>query len=135
MATSRAPLVVAVMSLLIVGLVTTLWLAITTVSGSYQLQQGESEINALNEHKEQLMRQVSTRDSTPALQRHAAELGMVSAPEPAHLVANADGSTRLVGEPTAAEGAQAPPPPQPVAGGPEVAQQRQASPIPAVEGR
>ncbi|MBQ0924810.1 hypothetical protein [Saccharopolyspora endophytica] len=106
---ARLPLVVVVMVVLATGLASTLWLSISAVSGSYQLQEGESRVNALNERKEQLQRDVSTMGSTPEIQRRAEqELGMVKAPAPAHLVPQPDGSVVVVGEP---EKATAPPPP------------------------
>ncbi|GAA3356006.1 hypothetical protein [Saccharopolyspora gregorii] len=131
-ATSRVPLVVAVMAVLGVGLVATLSLSIAAVGGSYQLQQVEQEVTALNEHREQLLREVSNIDSTPALQRKATELGMVPPPgPPAHLVVNPDGTIRVVGEPQQASAPPAPPAPKPPA--PADAQQPPAAPNPPVE--
>lgn len=106
---ARLPLVVVVMVVLATGLAATLWLSISAVSGSYRLQEGEAGVNALNERKEQLQRDVSTMGSTPEIQRRAEQdLGMVRAPAPAHLVPQPDGSVVVVGEP---EKATAPPPP------------------------
>ncbi|GAB2667890.1 hypothetical protein GCM10027271_29490 [Saccharopolyspora gloriosae] len=137
-ATSRAPLVVAVMGLLGVGLVATLSLSIAAVGGSYRLQQAEQEVTALNEHREQLLREVSNLDSTPALERKATELGMVAPPgPPAHLVTHPDGSVHVIGEPQAATGPATPPKPveqNPTPGAQDPAPQRQAALIPAVEG-
>ncbi|KAA5831127.1 hypothetical protein ABT337_20190 [Saccharopolyspora hirsuta] len=110
-ALARLPLVVVVMSVLAVGLAATLWLSIAAVSGSYRLQDGEAEIASLNERREQLLREVSTLDSPPVIQRRAVEeLGMVPGPTPAHLVLQPDGTVIVVGEP---EKATAPPPPAP----------------------
>ncbi|MEB3367000.1 hypothetical protein [Saccharopolyspora mangrovi] len=110
---ARLPLVVVVMVVLATGLAATLWLSISAVSGSYRLQEGEARVNALNERKEQLQRDVSTMGSTPEIQRRAEqELGMVKAPAPAHLVPQADGSVAVVGEP---KKATTPPPPVPPA--------------------
>ena len=142
-AASRVPFVVAAMGLLGAGLVSTLWLSIAAVSGSYELQQGESDINSLSEHKEQLMREVNGMDSTPALQRRASDLGMVPASEPARLVVNPDGSVTMVGEPKPA-GRPAPAVPQtpvqqtPVQQNPVPSpnlREVQAANVPAVEGR
>ncbi|MBK0867324.1 hypothetical protein INP57_10935 [Saccharopolyspora sp. HNM0986] len=157
-ATSRAPLVVVVMGVLGVGLVTSLSLSIATVGGSYRLQRSGAELTALNEQRELLLREVSNMDSTPALQRKAAELGMVPPDSPpAHLLVQPDGGVRTIGDPqaaTAPEPATPPPPPpvsppsipqppapqspapQPPPDGQQVPDpQRQAVPIPAVEGR
>lgn len=110
---ARLPLVVVVMVVLATGLAATLWLSISAVSGSYRLQEGEARVNALNERKEQLQRDVSTMGSTPEIQRRAEqELGMVKAPAPAHLVPQPDGSVVVVGEP---KKATTPPPPVPPA--------------------
>ncbi|MFR9730836.1 hypothetical protein ACL03H_16555 [Saccharopolyspora sp. MS10] len=145
-ATSRVPMVVAVMGLLAIGLVATLSLSIAAVGGSYRLQEVEQEVTALNEHREGLLREVSNLDSTPALQRKAIELGMVPPPgPPAHLVVQPDGSVRVIGEPEqastpipAAPPVQPPvdpwpPAPQPPAA-PDPGAQRQAGVVPAVEG-
>lgn len=149
-ATARGPFVITVMSLLAAGLIATLWLATATVSGSYELQQADSDLNSLQERKETLMREVSSLDSTPALQRRASQLGMVPAPEPAHLKVNLDGSVSVVGEPKAASGTAPQPAPQPAPQSPapqssvpqppvpqvsESETHRQAAPVPAVEGR
>jgi hypothetical protein len=130
-ATSRVPLVVAVMGLLTTGLLTTLWLAIAAVSGSYQLQESEAQLRSLNEQKQLLIRQNSTMESTPALQRRAIEQGLVPAPEPAHLILRPDGSVSVVGKPEAA-GSNIP---LPLAGNRPAQPPRQVSPVPAVEGR
>jgi len=111
---SRVPFVVAVMVLMAVGLIATLWLAIAGVSGSYELREGKVEIARLSEQKEQLIRQNSYLDSTPALQRRAAQWGWVPAPEPAHLVHDGNGGVRVVGDPQVAKAPPPPPaPPQP----------------------
>ena len=139
---SRASLVVVGMSLLTVGLLATLWLSIAAVSGSYQLQQNEARINALNEQREQLMLQVSALDSTPALQREAERLGLVLAPPPAHLIPNPDGTATVVGDPEAAKAPAPPAPPAPPVQAPPQQQQQtppapqlQAAGVPAVEAR
>jgi cell division protein FtsI (penicillin-binding protein 3) len=136
--TSRGPFVVGAMSLLASGLVATLWLATATVSGSYELQNADAELNSLQERKETLMREVSSLDSTPALERRAAQLGMVPAPEPAHLKVNPDRSVTVVGDPQPVRGAQPAPPhsaPTPPAPDSSADLHRQAAPVPAVEGR
>jgi cell division protein FtsI (penicillin-binding protein 3) len=108
---SRVPFVVAVMVLMAVGLIATLWLAIAGVSGSYELRQGKIDIARLSEQKEQLIRQNSYLDSTPALQQRAEQWGWVPAPEPAHLVRDPGGGVRVVGDPQVAEAPPAPAPP------------------------
>lgn len=108
---SRVPFVVAVMVLMAVGLIATLWLAIAGVSGSYELRQGKIDIARLSEQKEQLIRQNSYLDSTPALQQRAEQWGWVPAPEPAHLVRDPGGAVRVVGDPQVAEAPPAPAPP------------------------
>ncbi|GAA4854840.1 hypothetical protein [Saccharopolyspora cebuensis] len=115
----RLPLVVVVMSVCLLGLATTLWLSISAVGGSYQIQRGEERIRLLNVRKEELMRDVSSMNSTPALQRRAEELGMVPAPGFGHLVPRPDGSVEVIGEPSEAPTPASPPPP-PGAPDPEV---------------
>lgn len=105
---SRAPFVVAVMAVLAIGIVGTLWLSIAAVSNSYQLQDSNAKVNALAERKEKLLRQVSEMSSVPEVQRRAEELGMVPGPRPAYLVARPDGSVRVVGEPSEAKAPQKP---------------------------
>ncbi|PKW19433.1 hypothetical protein [Saccharopolyspora spinosa] len=110
----RLPLVVVVMSVLATGLAATLWLSIAAVSGSYQLQQGEENLNALSERKERLLREVSSMSSTPEIQRRAEEAGLRPAPSPARLVQQPDGSVIVVGEPKKVTAPQ-PPADQPAA--------------------
>lgn len=130
-ALARFPLVVVVMSVLAVGLAATLWLSIAAVSGSYQLQHGEAEIASLNESREQLLREVSSLDSPPAIQRRAVEeLGMVPGPTPARLVTQPDGTVVVVGEP---EKASAPQPPAPPPAEQPPAEQSQEQPPPVGE--
>ncbi|MGW3468186.1 hypothetical protein ACWDKQ_06870 [Saccharopolyspora sp. NPDC000995] len=115
----RLPLVVVVMSVLATGLAATLWLSIAAVSGSYQLQQGEDNLNALGESRERLLREVSSMSSTPEIQRRAEEAGLRPAPSPARLVQQPDGSVIVVGEPKKVTAAQpsADQPPAPPAQG------------------
>ncbi|MHA6800743.1 FtsB family cell division protein [Bounagaea algeriensis] len=114
-ALDRIPLVGVVMTLLGVGLAATLWLSIAAVSGSYQLQQGQAELNSLSERKEELMREVNTLNSSPMIQQRAEQQGMVPGPMPAHLVQRPDGSVQVIGDPEQAQ-APAPPPPREPAG-------------------
>lgn len=104
---SRVPLVVTVMTLMACGLATTLWLSIAAVSGSYRLQQTQSDVNALTAERDQLLRQNSDLDSTPELQRRAAAQGLVPAPQAAYLVPQPDGSVAVLGQPQAADPAAA----------------------------
>ncbi|MEV0089668.1 hypothetical protein [Saccharopolyspora sp. NPDC050642] len=131
---ARLPLVVVVMAVLATGLAATLWLSIAAVSGSYRLQQGEDQINALNERKEQLLSEVSSMGSTPEIQRRAEEAGLRQAPSPARLVQQPDGSVTVIGEPKKVTAAPPPAPPQPPTGQPP-AEQPQAGQPPAAEGQ
>lgn len=150
--TSRVPMVVGVMALLGGGLVATLSLSIATVGNSYRLQESGKQVTALNEQRETLVREVSNMDSTPALQRKAAELGMVPPPgPPAHLLVHPDGRVDVIGQPQEAVAPKPPAPPAPPAAPPATSPavppqqvrppephpvpQRQAATIPAVEGR
>ncbi|RCW43279.1 hypothetical protein DFQ14_107168 [Halopolyspora algeriensis] len=115
---SRLSFVVAVMTVLVAGIVSTLWLSISAVGNSYELQRAEARVNALSERKETLLAQVSKMSSTPAVQRRAREIGLVPGPEPAHLKVQPDGSVTVLGEPEPAKApAKAPPPPEHAASG------------------
>lgn len=100
---SRVPLVVTVMTLMACGLAATLWLSIAAVSGSYRLQQAQSDVNALTAERDQLQRQNADLDSTPELQKRAAAQGLVPAPQAAYLVPQPDGSVAVIGQPQAAD--------------------------------
>lgn len=104
---SRVPLVVTAMGLMGCGLAATLWLSIASVSGSYRLQQAQSDVNSLTAQRDQLLRQNSDLDSTPELQQRAAGQGLVPAPQATYLMPGPDGSVVVLGQPQSADPAAA----------------------------
>ncbi|GAA1943839.1 hypothetical protein [Amycolatopsis minnesotensis] len=118
---SRASFVVLMMCLLAAGVATTLWLSTQAIADSYRLEQVRKDTAALTERQQQLQRAVAQDESASALSQHARDLGMVPGGDPARIVVNSDGSTRVVGEPKKATGAaataSAPPPPAAAAPG------------------
>lgn len=104
---SRVPMVVTVMGLMACGLAATLWLSIAAVSGSYRLQQAQSDVNSLTAQRDQLLRQNSDLDSTPELQQRAAAQGLVPAPQVTYLTPGPDGSVVVLGQPQSADPAAA----------------------------
>ncbi|KAA9151707.1 hypothetical protein FPZ12_038325 [Amycolatopsis acidicola] len=108
---SRASFVLIVMTLLAVGVITTLLLSTQAIADSYRLEQIRQENSNLAEQSEQLQQDVTKTESASSLAARAKALGMVPAGEPAHLVQNADGSVTVVGKPSKAVGA--PPPSTP----------------------
>ena len=101
-APGRAQFVLTVMVLLGIGLVATLWLSTAAAADSYRLQDARAEARDLSERSERLHRDVAALQSPPALAQRATELGMVPAKDPARLVVAPDGTSTVVGEPTAA---------------------------------
>ncbi|MBW0107041.1 hypothetical protein, partial [Pseudonocardia sp. KRD291] len=99
----RAKFVLVVMTLLVVGLVTTLWLSTAAAGDSYRLQEARVQAKTLTEQSETLRRQVSTMNSPAVLAQRASELGLVPVQDPARLVVAPDGRVDVVGEPTAAQ--------------------------------
>src|SRR6185369_14602720 len=91
-----------VMVLLGIGLVATLWLSTAAAADSYRLQDARAEARDLSERSARLHRDVAALQSPPALAQRATELGMVPAKDPARLVVAPDGTSTVVGEPTAA---------------------------------
>jgi hypothetical protein len=106
---SRATFVVAVMALLVGGVVATLWFSTQATADAYKLEQAKNTTNQLAVQVGQLQQQVAQQDSPPSLAARAAQLGMIPAGDPAHLVVGANGKVSLIGTPSAAE-----PPPPPV---------------------
>ncbi|QWF77024.1 hypothetical protein [Amycolatopsis sp. CA-230715] len=117
---SRASFVVLMMCLLAAGVATTLWLSTQAIADSYRLEQVRKDTAALTERQQQLQRAVAQDESASVLSQHARDLGMVPGGDPARIVVNPDGSTRVVGEPKKANGAAATTsaPPTPAAAAP-----------------
>lgn len=110
-AAGRASFVVLIIGLLVVGVATTLWLSTQAIADSYRLDEAKQTANDLSERAELLQREVTKMDSPSAIAQRAKELGMVLPSDPARLVVQPDGTITVVGEPKAAEGPAAPPPP------------------------
>jgi hypothetical protein len=96
---SRASFVLVMMGLLAIGVATTLWLSTQAIADSYKLEEIRQTNAGLAEHAEMLQREVTQQDSASALANKAKQLGMVPGGDPARIVVNPDGSTRVVGEP------------------------------------
>jgi hypothetical protein len=112
--TGRAKFVLLIMSLLVGGLVATLWLSTAASADSYRLQDARAALTTLTQQDESLHREVAQLASAPELARQAEQLGMVRVEDPARLVVAPDGGVTVVGKPQAAP--QPPPPPAPAAG-------------------
>ena len=110
-AAGRATFAILIISLLAVGVATTLWLSTQAIADSYRLEQVKQEANDLAERAAVLQREVANLDSALALDTRAKERGMVPADEPARLVVQPDGTVVLVGTPKQAK----PPAPLPPA--------------------
>ena len=95
--------------LLASGLVATLWLSTAAAADSYRLENARNGARDLSEQAERLRRDVEAMQSAPSVAAGAARIGMVPGGTPAVLLVRPDGSTQLVGTPTAA--AAAPPAP------------------------
>lgn len=106
---STATFVVLVISMLLVGVATTLWLSTQAIADSYKLDDAKKGVAALSEQAEQLRRDVTSMDSASALAKRAQELGMVPSGDPAYLVVGPDGKVRMVGDPKKAEAPKPPP--------------------------
>jgi hypothetical protein len=105
---SRVTFVVLVMTLLIGGVVATLWFSTQATADAYRLEQAKNTTNQLSVRVGQLQRQVAAEDSPPSLEQRARQLGMVPAGDPAHLVVGANGKVIVIGTPSVAQ-----PPPRP----------------------
>ncbi|MGH3624767.1 MAG: hypothetical protein ACRDQ5_23760, partial [Sciscionella sp.] len=112
---SRAPFVVLVMGLLVVGVATTLWLSTQATADSYRLEQAKQQATTLAEQVEQLQADVAHEQSPGELADKARALGMVPVSDPAHLVLDGNGKVRVVGQPKVAQRPVPPPtaPPAP----------------------
>jgi hypothetical protein len=118
--TGRAKFVLLIMSLLVGGLVATLWLSTAASADSYRLQDAKAALTTLTQQDESLHREVAQLASAPELARQAEALGMVRVEDPARLVVAPDGSVTVVGKPQAAPAPPPPPAPTAPAAGAEV---------------
>lgn len=126
----RAKFVLVVMTLLVVGLVATLWLSTAAAADSYRLQEARNRAGSLTEQSEQLRKQVTTMNSPSALAQRAAAQGLVPVQDPARLVVAPDGRVDVVGEPAAAQPSGPTPPAVPAPPAPAAP----ATPVPAAPG-
>jgi hypothetical protein len=107
----RATFVILVMALLIGGVVATLWFATQATADAYKLEQAKNATNQLQVRVGKLQQQVAQQDSPPSLAQRAQQLGMIPAPDPAHIVVGPDGHVTVVGTPSVAVRPTTPPPP------------------------
>ncbi|MBF6142675.1 hypothetical protein [Nocardia farcinica] len=105
----RIPFVAAIIALLGCGLALTLLLTTRAAEDSYQLSDARQLNRKLTEERAALQREVEAADSAPELAARARELGMIPAKDPARLVIAPDGTVTVIGDPTPAQGAPAPP--------------------------
>ncbi|WP_205660428.1 hypothetical protein [Amycolatopsis antarctica] len=126
--TSRATFVLMLMGLLVAGVAATLWLTTQSIADSYRLEDVRKDTAGLAERAERLQQDVTREESAFTLADKAKKLGMVPGGDPAHVVVAPDGTTRVVGEPTAATEPAPAAPPAPAA---EPAPQEDAPPAPA----
>lgn len=114
---AKAPFVVMVMAVLIVGLAAIMWLSTQAAADSYKLQEAHNQATQLSLRVEQLRQEVALAESPTKLAEAAAKLGLVLAGDPAKLKQLPDGTIEVYGKPSAVE-APAPPPPPPSASPP-----------------
>jgi len=106
---AKAPFVVMVMAVLIVGLAAIMWLSTQAAADSYRLQEAHNQATQLSLRVEQLRQEVALAESPTKLAEAAAKLGLVLAGDPAKLKQLPDGTIEVYGKPSAVE-APAPPP-------------------------
>lgn len=106
----RATFVILVMALLVGGVVATLWFATQATADAYKLEQAKNTTNQLQVRVGTLQQQVAQQDSPPSLAQRAQQLGMVPAPDPAHIVVGPDGHATVLGTPSVAARPTTPPP-------------------------
>lgn len=107
----RATFVILVMALLVGGVVATLWFATQATADAYKLEQAKNTTDQLQMRVGTLQQQVAQQDSPPSLAQRAQQLGMVPAPDPAHIVVGPDGHATVIGTPSVAVRPTTPPPP------------------------
>ncbi|MGW5454900.1 hypothetical protein [Nocardia sp. NPDC003979] len=105
----RIPFVTAIIGLLGCGLALTLLLTTRAAEDSYLLGDMRADNRTLADERAALQREVAAADSAPELAARARELGMIPAKDPARLVIGPGGEVTVIGTPTPAQGAPAPP--------------------------
>jgi cell division protein FtsB len=113
---SRASFVLVMMGLLAVGVAATLWFTTQAIADSYRLEKLRTDNAALMETKDRLEREVAKAQSPASLAPAAKQLGMVPGGDPARIVVDKDGKTKVVGDPQKAEAPQGDTAPPPAAG-------------------
>lgn len=108
---AKAPFVVMVMAVLIVGLAAIMWLSTQAAADSYKLQEAHNQATQLSLRVEQLRQEVALGESPTKLAEAAARLGLVLAGDPAKLKQLPDGTVEVYGTPSAVEAPAPPPPP------------------------
>ena len=108
---SKAPFVIMVMAMLIVGLAAIMWLSTQAAADSYKLQEAHNQATQLSLRVEQLRQEVALAESPTKLAEAAAKLGLVLAGDPAKLKQLPDGTVEVYGKPSAVEAPAPPPPP------------------------
>lgn len=109
---SRASFVLLMMSLLAAGVGLTLWLSTQAIADSYRLDAVRAQTAHLSERAERLQREVARAQTVAALDDRARALGMVPSGDPARILVTPNGKKKLIGEPTVAQPAARPAPPQ-----------------------
>jgi cell division protein FtsL len=107
---SKAPFVIMVMAMLIVGLAAIMWLSTQAAADSYKLQEAHNQATQLSLRVEQLRQEVALAESPTKLAEAAAKLGLVLAGDPAKLKQLPDGSVEVYGKPSAVEAPTSPSP-------------------------
>jgi len=115
---SKAPFVIMVMAMLIVGLAAIMWLSTQAAADSYKLQEAHNQATQLSLRVEQLRQEVALAESPTKLAEAAAKLGLVLAGDPAKLKQLPDGTVEVYGKPSAVEAPAPPPPPSTAASTP-----------------
>jgi hypothetical protein len=111
----RTPFVVLMLGVLGGGLVGLLLLNSAAAADSFAQERLQQEAAALAVREQELGREVAAMEAPAALAVQARKLGLVPSGEPGFLVVDTDGSSRVLGTPTAATVPPPPPSPSPAA--------------------
>ena len=104
----RIPFVVPIVIVLVAGLGLSLWLSTKAAQDSYRLGVARNENQSLSDRVDTLKQTFESGDSATALSDKAGKLGMIPSDNPPRMIVEGNGTRRVVGQLSPAQGRSLP---------------------------